>query len=270
MLLLLIVFAIFVLAIFLWQRSKKQKRKALLDTPLTDQQRAIVAREVPMTQRLPSHLQRNLEGRINLFLDQVDFIGCAGLDITEEMELSIAAQASLLVVNSDAWYENLRTALIYPGAFRGPKRDYDGYVVTEGKTTMLGQSWPRGPVVLSWAAAQYGANDERDGHNVVLHEFAHQLDDLSGRTDAVPVLSAGQSYDTWEQVFLDAFERHRDTVERGQETPLDAYGAEAHQEFFAVAIEAFFEKPKALKSAEPDLYEQISQLLRLDPLDWNA
>ncbi len=249
--------------------SKQQTRKKLLTTALSDHQRAIVAEQVPLIQKLPTELRGNLEGKINVFLHQVDFIGCDGLEVTEEMQLSIAAQACLLVVNIDSWYKHLRTILIYPGAFKSRQREDSGYVVTERETVRLGESWSRGPVVLSWAHSEQGAINDKDGQNVVLHEFAHQIDNLSGHTDGAPILNRGQSFADWEGVFIKAYETHVRNVEKGRKTVLDSYGAEAHEEFFAVAVEVFFEKPEALSQEEPAVYAQLAKLFRLDPLYWN-
>ncbi|CUH68112.1 Mlc titration factor A [Thalassovita gelatinovora] len=251
-----------------WSWSKRQARANLLTTPLTDHQRSIVAQQVPLTRKLPSELRGRFEGKINAFVSQIEFIGCNGLDVTEEMRLSIAAQACLLVVNSDAWYDHLRTILIYPGAFKSRHAEHSGYVVTERETVRTGESWARGPVVLSWAHAQQGAINDEDGHNVVFHEFAHQIDDLSGHTDGVPNLNGNQSFADWQRVFVTAYENHVQHVQAGRRTVLDAYGAEGPEEFFAVAVEAFFEKPAALERGEPAVYEQLAMLLRLDPLEW--
>ena len=249
--------------------SKKQTRKELLGTTLSDHQRAIIAEQVPLIQKLPFELRGKLEGKINLFLDQVEIFGCNGLDISEEMELSIAAQACLLVVNSDTWFRHLSTVLVYPSAFKSKQVTHDGFVVTESEIVRSGESWSRGPVILSWTHAQQGAANDKDGHNVVLHEFAHQIDDLSGQTDGAPLLNKHQSFAEWERVFVEAYKRHVRDVERGRETVLDAYGAKSHEEFFAVAIEVFFEKPVALNHKEPAVYAQLSELLQLDPLSWD-
>ena len=251
---------------FKW--SKRQREIRLLRTPLSNQERDIMLAQVPLLRRLPLETRARLEGKINLFLDQVDLVGCNGLDITEEMELSIAAQACLLVVNTDAWYVHLRTVLVYPGAFKSKTRDHDGYVVRETEVVRFGESWQYGPVILSWAHSRQGAIDTQDGHNVVLHEFAHQLDSLSGHTDGAPLLDNGQSFAEWEKVFTTAYIRHVDQVESGRKTVLDAYGATNHEEFFAVAVEVFFEKPEALKKDEPQVYAQLTELLRLDPVAW--
>ncbi len=248
--------------------SRRQTRARLLATPLTDGQREIVLARVPLVRRLPAELRAGLEGKINAFLGQIEFIGCDGLVVTEEMRLSIAAQACLLVVNTETWYRDLRTVLVYPGAFKSRRLERDGYVVTERESVRIGESWARGPVVLSWPHSVEGGRDDRDGHNVVFHEFAHQIDSQSGHADGAPVLHRGQSYATWERVFVAAYRRHVERVGHGGRTVLDSYGAASLEEFFAVAIEAFLEKPAALREAEPDVYAQLEELLQLDPVRW--
>lgn len=248
--------------------SKKQTRIKLLSTPLSAHQRAVIKAQVPLIERLPKDLRGMLEGKVSLFLDQVDFIGCDGLEVTEEMELSISAQACLLVVNSGHWYENLTTILIYPNAFKSRQRKQSGFVVTEKEIVRTGESWGRGPVVLSWAHSKQGAMNDRDGQNVVFHEFAHQIDDMSGHTDGVPILSGGQNFAEWEHIFLTAYDTHVRSVESGRKTVIDAYGAEGHEEFFAVAVEVFLERPLALKNEVPTVYDQLARLFRLDPVAW--
>ncbi|MEL6574138.1 MAG: M90 family metallopeptidase [Pseudomonadota bacterium] len=246
-----------------------QKRKTILATPLTPEQRAIVERLVPLVRRLPKPLRLTLEGKVNLFLDQVTFHGENDLEVSDAMRLSIAAQACLLIVNSPAWYETLRTILIYPSAFLTHRDSHDGYVVHEDRHSTLGESWARGPVVLSWDHALHGGLDAEDGHNVVIHEFAHQLDALTGHTNGIPILRKGQAYAGWEKAMLDAYGEHVERVERGHHTLIDPYGATNHEEFFAEAIVTFFERPVALHSEEPELYAQLSELLALDPAGWD-
>ena len=254
------------LGLRLW--SRQRFRKHLLTSALTEHQRDIIDHSVPLIRKLPSALRGRLEGKINVFLDQVAFVGCLGLDVTEPMRLSIAAQACLLVVNTETWYDNLNTILIYPGAFKSRTTEHHGYVVTERETVRVGESWSRGPVVLSWADAQQGALDDTDGHNVVFHEFAHQIDTLSGRTNGVPLLNSGQAYADWGHVFDSAFKRHVRNVEGGHATVFAAYGATGPEEFFAVAVEVFFERPAALRGESPEVYQQLASLFQLDPVTW--
>ncbi|QGX96917.1 zinc-dependent peptidase [Roseovarius faecimaris] len=247
---------------------KRRKRAVLLASPLTEAERDVVAAHVPLTLRLPAELRPALEGKIRLFLDQVTFRGCGGLQVSDEMRLSIAAQACLLVANSGRWYDHLTTILIYPGAFKSLQQRRQGYVVQEAEIIRSGESWTRGPVILSWAHADQGAANPDDGHNVVFHEFAHQIDDLSGHTDGAPLMSKGQSGDAYEQAIVSAFERHVDAVERGRRPVLDPYGAEGYEEFFAVAVEMFFEQPRQLREGEPEVYEQLALIFELDPAAW--
>jgi len=249
--------------------SKRRRRKRLLASELSGHQRALIEKSVPLIRKLPTDLRRKLEGKIALFLDQIKFVGCNGLEVTEEMRLSIAAQTCLLVANTGTWYRNLYTVLVYPHAFTSRRKEQNGFVVTESDSARLGESWSRGPVVLSWTDVEDGAADARDGHNVVFHEFAHQVDDLSGHTNAIPVLNKGQDFRDWERAFIDAYDRHVRKVDHGHKTLFDAYGATSHVEFFAVAVEVFFEKPAALKREEGQVYEQLSGLFRLDPASWD-
>jgi Mlc titration factor MtfA (ptsG expression regulator) len=119
--------------------------------------------------------------------------------------------------------------------------------------------------VISWADAKRGAIDDKDGHNVVFHEFAHQIDALSGRTDGIPVLNKDQRFAAWERVFVSAFKKHVLNVESGHRTVFEAYGAAGPKEFFAVAVEVFCERPVALKCEEAAVYQQLASLFRLDP-----
>jgi len=260
--------ALVVLALIWRVWSRRKWRNEVLASRLTDHEWRIIERDVPLIRKLPGDLRAPFEGKVALFLNQVDLVGCNGLDVTEDMALSIAAQASLLVVNTDAWYTHLTTVLIYPGAFKSVQTSHDGYVVTEEEVVRLGESWSRGPVILSWRDTQRGAENDADGLNVVLHEFAHQIDDLSGHTDGAPPMAPGQDLVDWERVFVDAYDRHVLRVDRAKRTVIDPYGAHSHEEFFAVAVEVFFEKPTDLQRDEPEVYAQLVALLRVDPATW--
>jgi len=263
--------AVLLIVGFLWyrRRTQQERRRQLLATPLTARQRVVISELVPITRRLPSELRPKLEGKINLFLDQITFRGQNDLEVSEAMKLSIAAQACLLIVNSPIWFETLKNVLIYPSAFRTRRNSHDGFIVHENNHVTLGESWDRGPVILSWDHALKGGLNDEDGHNVVIHEFAHQLDSLTGDTNGIPVLRKGQAYAGWEEAMLDAFHEHVERVEHGRYTLIDPYGATNHQEFLAEAVVTFFEKPRPLREEEPALYAQLSQLLALDPAEWD-
>ena len=268
--LLIIVAAVLALGGYLVQRGlRRRKRRAeLLAGSLPPRRRERLAELVPVIDRMPPEVQDRHEGKVRLFLDQVDFQGCNGLEVTEDMRLSIAGQACLLVAGTDRWFEDLTTVMIYPGAFRSMRPRRDGYVVTEERTTRLGESWQHGPVILSWPDSEDGGLDPEDGHNLVLHEFAHQLDSMTGAADGIPLLARGQSFADWERIVLAAYDDHVARVAAGQPTVIDAYGATNHQEFFAVSVEHFFERPTELRAGYPELYDQLRLLLALDPARW--
>jgi MtfA peptidase len=250
------------------QWAKHRRREALLATPLSTQQRAIVEQLVPLVTLLPKELRAAHEGKINLFLDQVTFRGKNGVEVNEAMKLSIAAQACLLIVNSDLWYDTIRNVLLYPAVFDTGRGRHDEGLIHEHRHGTLGESWDRGPVVLSWDHALHGGLRAHDGENVVIHEFAHQLDSLSGHTNGIPILRRGQAYAGWEKAMLDAYNDHLARVERGEPTLIDPYGATNHQEFFAEGIVTFFERPHDLRREEPALYAQFAELLAIDPAHW--
>ena len=158
--------------------------------------------------------------------------------------------------------------LVYPTAFLTHSDTHDGHVVHSHRHATLGQSWNRGPVVLSWDEALQGGLDADDGFNVVIHEFAHQLDSLSGHTNGIPILRKGQPFVRWENAMLDAYNDHVERVGRGEQTLIDPYGATNHEEFFAEAIVTFFERAQDLRREEPILYTQFAELLALDPAGW--
>lgn len=250
-----------------WQWTRRRVRKRLLSEGLREYQRSIVTNQVPLTQKLPTEIRDQLDRKINLFLDQVEFTGCNGLEVTEDMKLSIAAQACLLIVNRDLWYDHLTTVLIYPNAFKSLHQERTGYVVQEKETVRTGESWTRGPVVLSWKHSQQGALNDHDGHNVVFHEFAHKIDELSDRTNGIPQLDDIKSLKDWAEAFDVAYKKHIQATEAGHKTVLDPYGASGTQEFFAVAVEAFFERPEDLKHCEPEVFQQMSVFFSTGPVD---
>jgi Mlc titration factor MtfA (ptsG expression regulator) len=214
--------------------------------------------------------QRELEGHIQVFLGEKYFEGCGGLVVTDEIKVTIAAQACLLLLHRQTdYYPGLITILVYPTTFVGRTQEHiGGGLVVEGETERLGEAWTSGVVVLAWDEVRRASGDIRDGQNVVLHEFAHQLDQQDGSFDGAPILDSPGQYTTWARVLGDEYERLRRDAALGRSTVLDDYGATNPAEFFAVATECFFEKPSQLKRKHPELYEQLELYYRQDPLSF--
>jgi Mlc titration factor MtfA (ptsG expression regulator) len=244
----------------------------VLARPLTPGQLAIIERNVDQYRGMPAPLRQQLERLVKQFLHQKRFVGCAGLELTEEMRVTIAAQACLLLLNRPSRvYPGLHTVLVYPGAFLVPRREQDAAgVVTETRQDLLGESWGDGRVVLSWEHVRRAGLEPEGTHNVVLHEFAHQLDSESGSNNGAPWLGSPERYRSWSETLSRDFELLRRDAWFGYRDVLDPYGATNPAEFFAVATESFFEQPHALASRHPALYAEFQAYYRVDPRDWLA
>lgn len=214
--------------------------------------------------------QTRLRQLIKQFMADKTFYGCAGLTVTDEMRVTIAAEACLLLINKGGpVYPKLASVLVYPSGFRVDREEHqaDG-TVASGERSLLGESWSNGKVILSWDDVEKGISDFTDGHNVVLHEFAHQLDAESGSTNGAPPLRRN-SYKSWAAVFSENFEELNVDSLHGHKTAMDKYGATNPAEFFAVATETFFEKPQQLHKKHPDLYEELHRYYQIDPMSWH-
>jgi Mlc titration factor MtfA (ptsG expression regulator) len=261
--------ALVVIAFFVVRSYSRWRDSRVRETPLTPGQFDSLRAALPFFDRLTSVEQSSLIEKVKLFLDQKRFYGCAGLRITDEIRLTIAAEACLLILNHQGEiYPGLTAILVYPSAFvvNHSEEDEDGVVSFESRD-LQGESWDNGRVILAWDAVTHGAADFADGNNVVLHEFAHQLDALSGQADGSPPLAAN-SFKSWARVLSQNFEDLQSRSERGLPTAMDTYGATNPAEFFAVATETFFEKPNELYDQRPDLFEELRLYYRVDPRDW--
>lgn len=225
---------------------------------------------VPLVARLPEDLRLCLQERIAWFIATIRFQGCGGLELTEDMILTVAAQACLLVMHREGRpYPKLKVVYLYPGTFSSVQQRTDHMgLVTEGAVHRLGESWETGTVVLSWDSVAQGARNIFDAANVTLHEFAHQLDHEDGPTDGAPALPNRAAYRSWARVFQENYDDFLQQTEAGRKTVIDPYGATNPPEFFATATEAFFEKPDQLHRREPDLYAELMKYYRLNPREW--
>jgi Mlc titration factor MtfA (ptsG expression regulator) len=246
--------------------------RRVLARPLPPEAVAILQRNIPVYRSMPADLQQQLRQLVVQFLHQKKFVGCAGLEVTDEMAVTIAGQACLLLLNRPSKvYPALHTILVYPSEFVAQRAEVGpGGVITPARQSMLGESWDDGRVVLSWDDVQRGAGDWTDGHNVVLHEFAHQLDSESGRANGAPYLGNPASYRDWSEVLSRNFQSLRLHAMHRMQTVMDPYGATNPAEFFAVATETFFEKPYQMAEHHAELYEEFRKYYRVDPRAWLA
>jgi Mlc titration factor MtfA (ptsG expression regulator) len=228
----------------------------------------ILRDRVPYFRLLSATEQAELRQLIRIFLSEKTFEGCGGLEMTDEIRVTIAAQACILLLNREHdHYAGLHSILVYPTSYRAPSQRIDAAgVVHEGDEDRLGEAWLRGAIVLSWDDVRRDSCDFEDGRNVTLHEFAHQLDQQDGSFDGAPLLEKRSHYRSWARVLMKEYRALGEAADRGQETLIDQYGATNPAEFFAVITEAFFETPGALKEKHPELYEELKKFFHQDPL----
>lgn len=231
----------------------------------------ILRKNIPVYSRMPTDLQLQLKRLIKQFLYEKKFLGCDGFEITDEVRLTIAGKASMLLLNrSTRVYPDLKMILVYPSAFIAPRIETGvGGIVTHGNQTLSGESWSDGRVILAWDHVQKNNGNLPDGHDVVLHEFAHQLDSESGRTNGAPLLNNKARYRSWSETMSREFAMLQHSAETQTESVLDYYGATNPAEFFAVATETFFEKTTQLARYHPHLFDQLRAYYQVDPRDWN-
>lgn len=242
-------------------------RVRLPTNPIPSAWPELVARQVPLVSRLPALDQERLFRLMQLFLKEVPLEGCAGLEITEEIRVTIAAEACLLLLRMPyPRYIRVRRVLVYPSAFvpRTAPSLVSGHVV-DPDVPLRGQAWQSGVVVLGWDSVNRDTLLAHDGENVVLHEFAHMLDGEDGSMDGIPVLDSSSAYRAWASLLSTEFAEHVGHTQRGEPTTLSPYGAKNRAEFFAVATEAFFERPVELRMNEPELYALLTDFFKIDP-----
>jgi Mlc titration factor MtfA (ptsG expression regulator) len=220
--------------------------------------------------RLPEADREELRRKVLVFLDEKNFEGCRGLVITDEVRVVIAAHACLLLLHRDTdFYDSLVTILVYPSAFFVDHVEVDEHGLESAmRAENAGESWDQGNVIVAWDVARHGALDPRDGLNVLLHEFAHQIDAEDFRTEGAPVMETKEQRKEWARVMQAEFERLLDDVENDRETLIDDYGATNPAEFFAVCTETFFEKPHQLEKHHPELFAQFKTFFKQDPTTW--
>ena len=248
----------------------KFKRWTFERAPFPEAWAEILSSNIPIYSRLPIALQGQLKRHVKFFIRDKTFYGCDGLTLTDEIRVTIAGQACLLLLNrATNHYYKLHHILVYPSSFVASRSEQsESGVVSQKRTGLLGESWSQGKVILSWDDVIKGAKNFSDGHNVVLHEFAHQLDQESGSTNGAPLLGAQSSYQSWTRVLSGEFEQLQKQASSGYSSLIDQYGATNPAEFFAVVTETFFERPVQMRRCHPELFEEMKSFYAVDPSEW--
>ena len=251
---------------------KRRRRQRILAQPFPDEWNAILTTNVLHEQQLSDCLRRQLRELIQVFVAEKNWEGCNGFEITDEVKVTIAGQACLMVLGlQDVFFDHVLSILVYPSTYvaQSVEKTPAG-VVVEGGHARLGEAWWRGPVILSWSDVLSGGRRESPGRNLVFHEFAHQLDMMNGRTvDGTPPLQTKEQFQRWIEVLKPEYERLVRDCRRGHHGFIDCYGATNVAEFFAVVTEVFFERAQSLNIHHPQVYEVLADYFRLDPVSWS-
>ncbi|MCA9241770.1 MAG: zinc-dependent peptidase [Planctomycetales bacterium] len=253
-----------------WLKNRRRKalRQAGLPQALTDALPGCLWQY----DALDAPLQDRIREDVAVLLAEKNWEGCGGLEMTEYIKLTIAAQVALVTLGFERQYfDSVLSILVYPDAFQQPDQQTRSGIVLERGSPRIGEAWHRGPVILSWSDVSESAAGPNQGRFLVAHEFAHQLDMLNnGDADGVPPMESDQQAKRWITVLNEAWRRLRRDCRTGSDPLVDSYGATNRSEFFAVVSEAFFQTPQRIAWQEHELYEAFKEYYRLDPMTWAA
>jgi Mlc titration factor MtfA (ptsG expression regulator) len=252
-----------------WLRERRRRR--ILEAPFPEPWDRYIADNVAIAHRLGVAQRMRLRELVQVFLAEKHFEGCGGLELTDEIRVTIAAQACVLLLGRDAaLYDDVGSILIYPSTMISPPRKLGVFEQPRAPialgVALQGEAIHRGPVILAWDAALAGGREEVPG-NVVLHELAHKIDMASGAIDGTPPLPTRAERRRWAAACGAAYDRLRRDALTGWPTALDPYGATNEAEFFAVATEAYFTRPGELRAVEPELHAVLAAFYRVEPRD---
>jgi len=248
-----------------------RRRKKLTAAPFPAGWEDIVRRNVAHYCMLADTEQAELRALIQIFIAEKDWEGAGGLELTDEIRVTIAAQACLLLLGlPHNYYQNVESIIVYPSTVVPPERKLGFFENATGPVEVshpiIGQAFHQGPVIIIWDAALAGGRHPELGHNVIYHEFAHKLDMLDGAADGTPPLRDRAEYRDWVQICEREYLRLKRDAEHGRKSFLNAYAATNEAEFFAVATEQFFDQPHLMIKHAPDLYRVLKEYYRQDPV----
>ena len=264
---LLILVALAAMVPWVLRRRRERRRAQWRAQSFPDAWKDVLNRNFSLYRHLPDRLKTELHGHIRVFLAEKNFEGAGGLEMTDEIRVTIAAQACALLLNRlTDYYPQLQSIIVYPTSFEveDPVEFSDDQYL-EDTEVRVGESWHSGAVVIAWDQALNTGRDLNDGQNVIFHEFAHQLDEENESSDGIPQLPRIAGYLPWARVLGKEFKKLRRSADTGTRTLLDHYGATNEAEFFAVATECFFEKPAQMNKLHPELYGQMKLFYNQDP-----
>lgn len=250
--------------IFGW--LKRRRRKKILEQPWPEAWSLHLNRNVRLSWGLESQETAKLQNLIKVFVAEKYWEGCDGLELNEEIQVTIACQACLMLMGVEGYYfDNVRTILVYPSIFQ--RKTSDGTSENQ-QQHRSGEAWQGGPIVLSWRDSLSGGRNEDDGKNVVIHEFAHALDGLDGEMGGNVIFDDRETAQEWTRVMEREFEELTHAKQTGRRTLLDHYGATNKAEFFAVASETFFEQPREMSRQHMELFRLLKKYYRVSPANW--
>ena len=254
-----------------------RRRKKLTRAPFPPLWEDIIRRNFAHYYILEDTERTHLHALIQVFIAEKYWEGAGGLELTDEIRVTISAQACLLLLGlSHNYYHNVESIIVYPSTVVPPQRKLGFFENTSAPVELshpiIGQAFRQGPVIIIWDAALRGGRHPESGHNVIYHEFAHKLDMLDGTADGTPPLRDRAEYHDWVQICSREYLRLKHNTEKGKESFLDAYAATNEAEFFAVATEQFFDQPRLMIKHAPDLYRVLKEYYNQNPSErvaWN-
>ena len=254
----------------MWHWFGDNRRKKILATPFPGGWERLIQNNIPYYQHLSRDEKKHLQDLIQVFIAEKYWLGCNGLELTDEIRVMIAAHACLMILAlPNDYYRNVESIYVYPTTIVSPESSVGFFEVrttpVRGPMPIIGEAHHQGPVILVWDVVKGEARHPEHGHNVVYHEFAHKLDMLDGSADGTPPLATAEEYLRWSEVCSREYLELCNKVERGKPTFFDSYAATNETEFFAVVTEHFFCKPESMKHQHPELYQVLQDFYRQDP-----
>ncbi len=256
--------------VFMW--FAEHRRKKLTEAPFPESWEEVVRRNVAHYAMLDDDERAHLRALIQVFIAEKHWEGAGGLELTDEIRVTVSAQACLLLLGlPHNFYRDVESIIVYPSTVVPPQRSPGVFenvtMPLQATQPILGQAFQRGPVIIIWDAALRGSRHPESGHNVIYHEFAHKLDMLDGAADGTPPIKDREEFREWVEVCSREYLRLKRDTGKGGKSFLDAYGATNEAEFFAVATEQFFNQPQLMVKHAPDLYHVLRDYYRQDPYE---